>query len=167
MFFLALGGCATSSYSKQDPAHLDPDNLFLIHGSIQFSGNRDYLPRSIKASENGNGPAIKYEYFVHYASEGESNLAVFNPLLILGAKKTTDAVLVAGRLTITREDGKNFVLNESLSVSKDTALFSEGDTYSEMRKQGLLRVRNLIDNKIVQKKPELQAFLQIPEKENN
>lgn len=158
MMLISIGGCAVSQYSKDAPSSA-PSELFQIHGKLTYSGNPEYLPRSVHASSTGEGADIKYEYFVHYGTDGESNLTVFNPFLIVGANKATDSVTVVGVLTITARNGKQKIFKDGITVSKNTALFSEGATYTEMRKAGLIRVRNLIDKKLENEKSVLTTFL--------
>ena len=149
---LALCGCAPTRYSDGDPSaqtqNVPAVPALIIPARIRYDGNRDYLPRSLS---DGTGEAqftAVYVYQVIYDAEKEHPLTVFNPLLIAGMSKSDDAVTILAQLEMF--DGNELVrkYEKSVVLSKSKTLFSEGQTLTEMRRNGLLHVRDDIDRRI-------------------
>jgi len=78
----------------------------------------------------------------------EHVLTVFNPLLIAGISKSEDSVFIGGQLKIYRGNQLLRKYEETVTLSKGKTLYSEGDTLTEIRKQGLLHVRDKIDEQV-------------------
>jgi hypothetical protein len=64
--------------------------------------------------------------------------------------KGTDAVVVAGVLEIVKDGALLKRYEKSVVLKKDKTVFSEGETLTEMRKKGLLLVRDQIDLQLVE-----------------
>ena len=75
-------------------------------------------------------------------------MTVFNPLLITGMSKTEDRITVTGTLEFFSAGNLIRKYNESVTLTKNKTIYSEGETFTEMRRHGLLYVRNSIDKQI-------------------
>ena len=147
-----LTGCSTPStkYSEngQTAEEVPVAQLQVIDAKIEYEGNRDYLPRSLKDSSGSSGISAVYAYDVSYGTGKEHPLTVFNPLLITGMSKTEDRITVTGTLEFFNAGNLIRKYNESVTLTKNKTIYSEGETFTEMRRHGLLYVRNSIDKQI-------------------
>ena len=107
--------------------------------------NTEYLPRIIHDDPAYGDTLITYQYEVNYGVEEDTAFDLFNPFLILGVEKSKDAVVVTGQLNI--KSGSNFKkeYRETVILNKTKTLYSEGSTLSELRREGLIQLRDKID----------------------
>lgn len=153
-----LAGCATTRVDGEVPVKTDDisalrtEYISKVYGDIEYVGNKQYLPVSLvdpdPSSPDINGILFKYEYKISYDVKQENGLQVFNPLLMVGVPKSNDAIFVSGFLEMTRDNVLIKRYEKSLVLSKNKSLFSEGETLTEMRKKGLLLVRDDIDRQL-------------------
>jgi hypothetical protein len=150
---LLAGGCATTRVSLpelQSPALSESRRLI---GAISFSGDRQYLPRMLVAPAGDTGTphavTFKYSYEVSYETPRENALHLFNPLLLVGVPKGTDRVAIEARLDVLKGDALLRSYQKSVSVGKNKTIFAEGATLTDLRRQGLLLVRDHIDKLLV------------------
>jgi hypothetical protein len=150
---LCLASCASTHVSGPPSAGAAaPLPSERLQASVEYSGNPDYLPRMLQG--NGAGEArtpvfFRYAYDVSYDVPTESGLNVFNPLLIVGVPKSTDVVVVKGVLEVLKPGTVLKRYEHRLVLDKSKTLFSEGETLSEIRRKGLLLVRDHIDEQLV------------------
>jgi len=142
-------GCAATKYSDGGSANvLKIPPPYQITAQVNYDNNPAYLPRSLVRASSGSSLVADYVYEVNYGMGHEHALTVFNPLLIAGMSKTEDSVIIGGQLKIYRGDQLLRKYEETVTLSKRKTLYSEGDTMTEIRKQGLLHVRDKIDEKV-------------------
>ena len=151
-----LASCADTRISAPPPEVPLPESAFLC-GKLQYTGsNPEWLPRALRDEPADTTRTLRFEYEIAYGIDDESAFDLFNPLLILGATKSKDSMYVLGVLTLTR-DGKTLKdYRETITVDKSKSVFSEGETLTEMRRQGLLRLRDLIDARLATDRAALQ-----------
>lgn len=148
---LGIQGCSSTQVYGASEKAVQPSIQNRLLGRIEYSGNAEYLPRMLAAdSDSGSKAVYRYSYTVSYEAPGEHPLTVFNPLLIVGMPKGTDAVVVAGVLEIVKDGTLLKRYEKSVVLKKDKTVFSEGETLTEMRKKGLLLVRDQIDLQLVE-----------------
>ena len=100
---------------------------------------------------------LRFEYEIGYGIDDESAFDLFNPFLIVGATKSKDSMYVLGLLTLER-DGKTIKsYRETITLEKSKSIFSEGETLTDIRRQGLLRLRDVIDARLSADRAVLQA----------
>ncbi len=151
-----LAGCADTRISAPPPQAPLLENAFLC-GKLQYTGsNPEWVPHALHDEPADTARTLRFEYEIAYGIDDESAFDLFNPLLILGATKSKDSMYVLGVLTLTR-DGKTLKdYREAITVDKSKSVFSEGETLTEMRRQGLLRLRDLIDARLAADRVALQ-----------
>lgn len=152
LLFLGPISCATTQYSDGTSAGSAPtvatESGLAIPATVQYEGNPDYLPRSLTRSADEQPITAVYVYQVIYNSEKEHPLTVFNPLLIAGMSKSEDAVIILAQLEFFKGQVSLKKYEKAVTLSKNKTLFSEGDTLTEMRRNGLLHVRDSIDQQV-------------------
>lgn len=118
----------------------------VVNGKIDYDGNEEYLPRTI-SNDSSKNPLliIKYQYHVDYGNSNIHFANLYNPLLFVGFPIGKDTLIVAGKIDIIK---KNEVIKSYSAVSafeKTRNIFYHGPTFSEVRKTGLLNVRDNIE----------------------
>jgi hypothetical protein len=102
---------------------------------------------------------LKYSYDVLYGKQDVPEvLALYNPLTIVGFPTGENTVTVIGRLDILRGGEVIRSYGSTCILEKTRNLFSEG-TFTEMRKKGLIAVRDNIENQICSDKNNLEKLL--------
>lgn len=118
-----------------------------LRGKIIYDGNREYLPRTItQSSAERFGLTLRYAYDVALGKDNVPQLLpLFNPLTIVGFPIGKDTVVVTGRLDILKGDEvvKSYSATSALDSTRN--IFWPGETYSELRRKGLVAVRDNIE----------------------
>jgi hypothetical protein len=122
---------------------------FSVVGKIDYEGNAEYLPRTISAEPHpGATLTLRYRYEVTYGSDTANQaLALLNPLTIAGFPIGADTVVVTAKLAVLKG---NFQVKEYTAVcvlDKQRTIW-EAETLSELRKRGLLAVRDNIETQM-------------------
>ncbi len=126
------------------------DGAFRIKGRISYEGNKDYLPRTLIGEATSNS-SLTFEY-IHATSYGMRDvpalMALFNPLTFFGFPLGENAVTSAGRLSVIKgeEMVKSYLAICSIGMTRN--VFSEGLTFSEMRSESLIAVRDNIESQL-------------------
>lgn len=159
IWFIFFCGCATNM--KIDPQVRQIDNIdFRIKGRIVYEGNKAYLPRVLSDEPASNSKlTLKYTYDVIYGKHDvPSAVALFNPLTIAGFPTGENTTTVLGKLDVIQGGEVIKSYNASCILKQTQNLFSEG-TFTELRRQGLLAVRDNIEVQIYLDKTYLEALL--------
>lgn len=147
-----LTGCAAKMVVT--PTIITNDNLsnFKIEGKIEYDGNKEYLPRTINYDSAPDTIfCLKYSYDVTYGRDNTPQaIPLFNPLTIIGFPIGENTLVVKGKLLLLK--GKEVLKEYSATcgLEKTRSLFSEGETFSELRKKGLIAVRDNIEMQMYQ-----------------
>jgi hypothetical protein len=143
---MVLVGCGTSMVVTPD---LSPTGSvdFRLKGEIVYDGNREYLPRTIVDAPAGAfALAIQYTYeVIHGRDNVPQLLPLFNPLTIVGFPIGEDTVLVAGRLEISKRNQVLKRYTATCALDNTRNIFWQGETFSELRRKGLIVVRDNIE----------------------
>jgi hypothetical protein len=146
-FFSFLGGCATKIAVTPQVEKIDIKSNLQLRGVMEYNGsNKEYLPQTIKEDSCHTSLSFKYEYQIAYGRDKTPQaLPLFNPLTIVGFPIGENTIVVTGTLTIQK--GKEVIkeYKATCGMEKVRNLFSEGETFSELRKKGLIMVRDNID----------------------
>jgi len=164
-----LTGCATSM-DVQPVINQVTCHDFKLDGTIQYAKNIIYLPRTVRKSStipNKHSLNIKYDYQVMYGRNYLFNsneiIPLFNPLTLLGAPIGEDNIYITGELNILSENKIIKSYRSVCQMEKTRNLFHTGETFSVMRKKGLLSVRDNIEKQMCKD----EAFLiRLSEKSN-
>ena len=143
-FFLT--GCATRMATIPD-INQTTERDFQLKGKIVYDGNREYLPKTITDdSASDNVLIFQYSYTVTYGRDNVPQmLPLFNPLTIVGFPIGENTLVVVGKLDVL--NGKEVIKSytSTCALEKTRSIFSEGETFSEIRRKGLLSVRDNIE----------------------
>lgn len=139
-------GCATNVVITPDIAVI-PVIDFSLDGKVDYEGNKEYLPRTVSSDTNPkNLMILRYRYDVTYGRDAvHQALPLFNPLTIIGFPIGADTVVVTGKLEILKGSSAVKTYSAVCVLDKHRTIFSEGETMSEIRKRGLLAVRDNIE----------------------
>lgn len=162
IFFILLCGCATTM--KINPQVTQMENInFQIKGKIICEGNKEYLPQVLVEESAPNSKLIfKYVYNAIYGKHDVPDLvALYNPFTIVGFPTGENTVTIIGKLDVLKgeEVVKSYIA--TCVLEKTRSLFSEG-TFTEMRRKGLIAVRNNIEVQIYLDRSYLEKLL-VPE----
>jgi hypothetical protein len=124
-----------------------PTGDFSLGGEIDYDGNKEYLPRTVTADASLGHPLIlRYRYEVTYGRDAVPPvITANNPLTIVGFPIGADTVVVIGKLEILKGGAVVKTYSAVCMLDKTRTIFSEGETLSEIRKRGLLAVRDSIE----------------------
>lgn len=139
-------GCTSTRISIDPVGEVSESNKSILCGVVIYEGHKsEYLPLSLRDSPNRRNVKIKYQYEVKYGVEDDTALDLFNPLLIMGMPKSEDNVVILGRLEIKTDSGFAKTYEEVIVLSKSKTIFSEGETLTDIRRKGLILMRDKID----------------------
>ncbi|MGH7407872.1 MAG: hypothetical protein ACREKF_07695 [Candidatus Methylomirabilales bacterium] len=132
---------------------------FQLIGAIRYDGNREYLPRLLTGD-----PASRFTLrYVHEATYGGQDVpgavALFNPLTGLGFPTGERQLTIIGRLDIVAESGEVVKSYTATSVLERTRSLWSDETLSELRRKGLLGVRDNIEAQLYQDREFLKKLL--------
>lgn len=118
-----------------------------VRGKIIYDGNREYLPRTIADHPAGeSGLAFQYTYDVIHGKDNVPQiLPLLNPLTLVGFPIGEDTVLIVGRLEISKKDQAVKTYSATAGLDKMRNMFWQGETFSELRRKGLIAVRDNIE----------------------
>jgi len=144
-----LSGCATNVIITPDVAAIAAGD-FSLSGTIDYDGNKEYLPRTVSADASSvRTLTLRYRYEVTYGRDAVPQvLPLFNPLTIVGFPIGADTVVVTGKLEILGGSSTVKTYSAVCMLDKHRTIFSEGETMSEIRKRGLLAVRDNIESQM-------------------
>lgn len=140
-----LTACAETRISVPPPSSAAPIAPFVC-GKLEYAGsNPEWLPRALRDVPSDAHRVLRFEYELEYGIDDESAFDLFNPFLIFGATKSEDAIYVLGVLRISKDGEHIKDYRQQITLDKAKSIFSEGETLTEMRRQGLLRLRDVMD----------------------
>lgn len=120
---------------------------FFIRGKIIYEGKQEYVPSTI-INDNTMAPSMAFKY-THKTVYGKDNtsqfLPLFNPLSLVGFPIGGNTLIVAGTMEVIKKNKiiKSYTATCGFDVTRN--LFYEGDTYTELRKEGLLDIKRNIE----------------------
>lgn len=154
------GGCGTR---KMIVPEVDTTTKvdFSIRGKIIYEGKQEYLPVTVQNDNTSESSLIfRYTYDTVYGMDNTPQaLPLFNPLSIVGFPIGGNTLVVAGNLEVMRGDNvvKSYKATCGFDVTRN--LFYEGDTYTELRKEGLLAIRKNIEIQMYLDKDNLSSLM--------
>jgi hypothetical protein len=132
-----------------------------IHAAVSYEGNPDYLPAVIiRDAESGNGVGLRYTYSTQYGiKEFAKELQLVNPLMIFGFPTGSDSAVMTGLLEVVHQGTVIRSYGAACAMKRAGTIFSEGETFTAMRRTGLLLVRNNVSAQICRDEPLLRELL--------
>lgn len=146
---LILSACAPNIFITPD-LKIVPRNDFTLSGKTDYAGNIEYLPRTISAeSHSGAILTLRYRYEVTYGRDSiKQVLYHYNPLTIVGFPIGADTVVVTAKLEVLKGTSQVKTYTAMCVLDKHRTIFWEGESLSELRKRGLLAVRENIETQM-------------------
>jgi len=146
---LIFSACAPNILMTPDLAIVQSAD-FSLSGIIDYEGNAEYLPRTVSAESHPRSPlTLRYQYGVTYGRDAvHQALPLFNPLTIIGFPIGANTVVVSAKLDVLKESSLIKTYTAVCVLDKHRTIFSEGETLSELRRRGLLAVRDNIETQM-------------------
>jgi hypothetical protein len=148
---LLLCGCAAKMAVTPEVNQMNHVD-FQIKGKILYEGNKEYLPRTItEGAVPGDGISFQYTYEAIYGEHDIPDIVAWvNPLHLAGFPTGENTLIIRGKLDILK--GKELIKSYTATcgLEKTRSLFWEGETYSSLRKKGLIAVRDNIEAQMKQ-----------------
>jgi hypothetical protein len=161
VFAILIFGCTTKMVVAPQIEKPDKVSDFKIKAKIDYDGKYDYLPRTvISESVPGSDVFISYKYVENYGRDNiHPALPLYNPLTIVGFPIGENTLVVSSKLTIFKEKEVLKEYSCSCAMENTRSIFSEGETFSELRKKGLIAVRDNIESQMYNDKDFLLKLL--------
>lgn len=113
------GASVSDRISVPPPSSAAPIAPFVC-GKLEYAGsNPEWLPRALRDVPSDAHRVLRFEY--------------------------EDAIYVLGVLRISKDGEHIKDYRQQITLDKAKSIFSEGETLTEMRRQGLLRLRDVMD----------------------
>ena len=156
--FIFIASCTPVMNVK--PQFVKLENVSsVIHGKVHYDGNKEYMPRTVSDDTlNVSSVIIKYQYQVDYGNNNIHFANLYNPLLFVGFPIGKDTLVVAGKIDIMKNNEVARSYSALCAFEKTRNLFYHGPSFSELRKTGLLNVRDNIEAQMYKDK---EALLKI------
>jgi hypothetical protein len=160
MSCIALTGCQTTVTVTPQVAAKNPSTC-QIHAAVRYDGKPDYLPAALVPDPGVAGPAsFRYSFEAQYGlKEIPPLLSFVNPLVLVGFPTGSDNVVVTGRVDMIRGDATVRSYGAAAAMKRSGTVFSEGETFTEMRRRGLLLVRDNLSGQLCNDQAELTFLL--------
>ena len=160
MWAAGLGGCSTSTLVTPEIAAPVPANC-TIFGHVSYDGNRDYLPDVL--TDDPDRPAdsvLRYTHEDHYGRDDlPTGVQLVNPLHLVGMPTGSSSLSILARLDIMREGGVVRSFAAVAVMERSESMFSEGETFTEMRRKGLMLLKKNISAQVCADRSVTQAIL--------
>jgi len=153
---MLLSGCAPNVAITPDIVLVQSKD-FSVTGKIDYDGNVEYLPRTVSSDARAfTLLTLRYRYDISYGRDSvHQALHLYNPLTLVGFPIGEDTVVVTAKLEILKGSSQIKTYSSVCMLNKYRSLFWEGETMSELRKRGLLAVRDNIESQMFVEKDQL------------
>ena len=158
---IALAGCTTTSVVITPQLAEKNTATCQIHTSVRYEGKPDYLPAALVADPAASGQVtFRYAYEAQYGLK-ETNffLTAVNPLTLVGFPTGSDSLVITGRVDVVRGDETVRSYVAAAAMGRSSTVFYEGETFTDMRRRGLLLVRDNLSGQLCHDEALLVAML--------
>jgi hypothetical protein len=132
-----------------------------LFGHVSYDGNPEYLPAPLV--DSADRPADSVLRYVHDERYGFEQLPpgvqLVNPLNFIGFPTGSRSLSVTGRLDVMRGGVVVRSFAAVAAMERSGSMFSEGESFTAMRRRGLLLVKNNISAQVCAALAETQAIL--------
>lgn len=159
---ILFSGCGTKFHVVPATTMQSLPSDFVLDGPVTYSYNPDYLPRTLRNSDTTAGNIeFKYDYNVGYGKDAVPEaLPLFNPLTLVGFPIGADSLVVVGHLEILKEGVVVKTYSSTCAIDKTRSVFYQGKTHSELRREGLIAVRDNIEAQMFNDREALLSLIQ-------
>jgi hypothetical protein len=155
-----LTGCS-STMQLTPQMNADARSDCRVLGHVSYVGNREYLP--VVLVENASSPAdsvLRYAHEARYGlAEVPAEVQLVNPLHLVGFPTGTSSLSIVGRLEVMRGGSVVRSFAAVAAMQRSASMFTEGETFTDMRRRGLLLVRDNISAQVCADLPATQEIL--------
>ena len=156
---VALTGCTTLVKFEPEPPTVVGE--LRLTGRVEYNGNPEYLPGTlvvVEPSSDSSTPVFVYRHDVRYRLS--SVAAIWNPLLLFGFRGVGIDVTASGLLEIKKNDRVVKRYDATCVVRMRRSIWVWGaPSQSELRREGLLAVRKMIEAQMTQDRELLEDLL--------
>jgi hypothetical protein len=155
----ALAGCATTV--SITPTLASAKSSCQIHAAVSYSGRPEYLPGALVADASVvEGLGFRYSYEAQYGlKEFNPALVIVNPLTLVGFPTGRDNLVVTGRVDLVRGATVIRSYAAAAAMKHSGSIFYEGETFTEMRRRGLLLVKDNLSAQLCQDQTVLKKLM--------
>ena len=138
---------------KPDVPKCDAD--FTLYGKVNYEGNWNYVPKTIsnKTADNSSF-SFDYAYNILYGgtSVNQDIVTAFIPTTLIGTPTGKSDVQVRAKLDVF--DGSTIVKSyvAACNILAPRGIFTGGNDLTEVRRRGLMAVKENIESQMVQDK---------------
>ena len=156
-----IAGCQTTVMVTPQAMAGKGASTCQIRAQVRYDGKEEYLPAALGADPTAPYPVVfQYAYEAQYGlSEIPPGVSLINPLVIFGFPTGTDNVVVTGRVDVIRGTTTLRSYAAAAAMKRAGTVFSEGETFTEMRRRGLLLVRDNLSTQLCKDQATLVALL--------
>ena len=165
-FFLVLCmiACGCAATMQVTPSLKQVQGVdYQVSGNVQYDGRKEYLPRSIREEPSVNSP-ISFQYTAkesHAKDDVPELCALFNPLTLVGFPTGKDKLTITSTLTVLQKDQPVRSYTAMCIVEQTRNLFSNPN-FSEMKRDGMIAVRDNIDIQLYNDRDLLTGLAAMP-----
>jgi hypothetical protein len=161
--WLLTAGCATTVsitplLSARDAGACE------IRAQVRYDGKPEYLPAALEVDQTASDRMVfRYVYEAQYGlKEIPPGIMLVNPLTLFGFPTGSDNVVVTGYLDLIRDQTTLRSYAAAVAMKRTGTVFSEGESFTEMRRRGLLLVRENISQQLCKDQLAIGALLSAP-----
>jgi len=157
------GGCSTTTVVTPGNVTPAPPDC-RVFGHVAYDGNRDYLPGVLV-----DDPTRPPDSVLHYAHEDRygrddlpAGVQLVNPLHLVGMPTGSGSLSLLARLDVMRDGRIVRSFAAAATLERSESMFSEGETFTAMRRKGLLLLKQNISAQVCADRRVTQAILDTP-----
>jgi hypothetical protein len=158
-----LVGCAATA--NVTPTLSEKAAACQIRAAVWFDGKPEYVPAVLIADATAHPEAgFRYSYEARYGlNEYNAFLVAVNPLSLVGFPTGKDNVVVTGRIELERNKTILRTYAAAASLKVTPTIFGEGETFTDMRRRGLMLVRENLSAQLCEDQSVLRTMLGEPD----
>lgn len=157
---LLCAGCAATLRVTPDVAG-PPAAGCVVRAHVEYDGNRDYLP-AVLVDDAAAHPdsVIRYAHEEQYGTSAlPTGVQLVNPLHWIGMPTGSSDLVIVARLNVMRRGEVVRSFAAAAVMSRNDTMFGEGETLTDMRRRGLLLLRDNIASQVCVDRTTTQAIL--------
>jgi hypothetical protein len=157
---LLFSGCGTHMDVKPEVPGGQVD--FTLRGKVTYEGNWEYVPKTISNKEIDNGIlSFNYAYNVLYGGTAmqQDIVTILLPTTMFGTPTGESDVQIRAKLDVV--NGSNLIKSyvSVCNIVSPRGVFAGGTNFTEIRKRGLMAVKENIEFQMVQDKDFWGSFI--------